>query len=231
VPGGGPLGPSFYPAYEEQTIACAGFFAESGPTDFLVIGTEEGDSRVGYAAGDIMYLNRGTNQGVSAGDRFYAQRLVNFSWGMDGGHIRRTGVVVILAAQADNSLAEIVKSCTDMQVGDYLTPFSPIPVPLLPGQPAPTRLTPETGEMRGEIVASLQEITTLGEGYLVSIDLGENDGVVPGNLFTVFRYVYPDAPRKVLGELAVLTVQGEHATAKIMESYDFMIIGDLIELK
>ena len=85
--------------------------------------------------------------------------------------------------------------------------------------------------MRGEIVASLHEITSLGEGYLVSIDVGESDGVVPGNLFTVFRYIHPDAPRKVLGELAVLTVQGEHATAKIMESYDFMVVGDLIELK
>ena len=230
-PRGGPLGPSFYPAYEEHTIACAGFFAESGASDFLVIGTEEGGSRVGYAVGDIMYLNQGTNQGVNAGDRFFAQRLIDFSWGMAGRFVRRTGIVVVLAAQADSSLAEIVASCADMKVGDYLTPYSPIPVPLLPGQPAPTRLTPETGEMRGEIVASLDEITTLGEGYLVSIDVGENDGVVPGNLFTVFRYLYPDAPRKVLGELAVLTVQQEHATAKIMESYDYIVVGDLIELK
>ncbi len=228
---GGPLGPTFYPAYEEQTIACAGFYAENEDDTFRIIGTEEGDSKVGYAVGDIMYLSRGTNQGVLAGDRFYVQRLIDFSWGMDGRHVQRTGAVVVLAAQADSSMAEIVASCTEMQVGDYLTPFSPIPVPLLPRQAAATRLTPETGEMRGEIVASLEEITTLGEGYLVSINVGENDGVVPGNLFTVFRYVHPDAPRKVLGELAVLTVQQEHATAKIMESYDFMVVGDLIELK
>jgi len=227
----GPLGPTFHPAYEEHTIACAGFYAENEDDSFRIIGTEEGASKVGYAIGDIMYVGRGTNQGVSAGDRFYVQRLINFSWGMKGRHVRRTGAVVVLAAQADSSLAEIVASCSDMNVGDYLTPFSPITVPLLPGQPSATRLTPETGEMRGEIVASLEEITTLGEGYLVSIDVGENDGVVPGNLFTVFRYVHPDAPRKVLGELAVLTVQREHATAKIMESYDFMVVGDLIELK
>ena len=228
---GGPLGPSFYPAYEEHTIACAGFYAENEDDDFRIIGTEEGAAKIGYSVGDIMYLNQGTNQGVNAGDRFFAQRVLDFSWGMTGRHVRRTGVVVILAAQADSSMAEIVASCTDMQVGDYLMPFSPIPVPLLPGQPTATRLTPETGEMRGEIVASLQEITTLAEGYLVSIDMGENDGVVPGNLFTVFRYVHPDAPRKVLGELAVLTVQREHATAKILESYDFMMVGDFIELK
>ena len=85
--------------------------------------------------------------------------------------------------------------------------------------------------MRGEIVASLDEIGSLAEGYLVSIDLGEGDGVVPGNIFTVFRYLHPDAPRRVLGELAILTVQRDNATARIMASYDFMVVGDLIELK
>ena len=168
-PGAGPLGPTFYPAYEEQTIECAGFFAENEDDDFRIIGTEEGEAKVAYAVGDIMYLNRGTNQGVNAGDRFFAQSLLDFSWGMAGRFVRRTGIVVVLAAQADTSLGEIVSSCMDMQVGDYLTPYSPIPVPLLPGQPAATRLTPETGEMRGEIVASLDEITTLGEGYLVIV--------------------------------------------------------------
>ncbi|HEY7698976.1 MAG TPA: hypothetical protein VIE88_11205, partial [Vicinamibacteria bacterium] len=61
--------------------------------------------------------------------------------------------------------------------------------------------------------------------------LGQEDGVVPGNIFTIFRYVYDDAPRKVLGELAVLTVQKNNATARIMQSFDYIDVGDLIELK
>jgi hypothetical protein len=43
--------------------------------------------------------------------------------------------------------------------------------------------------------------------------------------------VYDDAPRKVLGTLAILTVQREHSTARIMESKDFIVTGDLVELK
>ena len=50
-------------------------------------------------------------------------------------------------------------------------------------------------------------------------------------MFTVFRYVHPDAPRKVLGEIAILTVQRDNATARIVQSYYFMVTGDLIELK
>ena len=196
-----------------------------------VVGSEEGGAKVALASSDIVYINKGTNDGVRPGDRFFVQRRVSFGWGLSGAHIVRSGGVVVLAAQENSAMAEVTASCTDMWIGDYLIPFEPIPVPLLPKQPTATSLTPETGQMRGEIVASLDEIGSLAEGYLVSIDLGEEDGVVPGNIFTVFRYLYPDAPRRVLGELAILTVQPENATARIMASYDFMVVGDLIELK
>jgi hypothetical protein len=35
----------------------------------------------------------------------------------------------------------------------------------------------------------------------------------------------------VLGTLAILTVQREHSTARIMESKDYILTGDLVELK
>jgi hypothetical protein len=71
----------------------------------------------------------------------------------------------------------------------------------------------------------------MGRGYLLSLDLGEEDGVIPGNIFTVYRYVYSNAPRKVLGEAAVLTVQRKTSTAIISFSYDYVTVGDLVELK
>lgn len=231
MPGGGASGPAFYPAYEEQTIACAGYAFTRDNEDMRVIGDEEGGAKVGHATGDILYINSGTNDGVNPGDRFYVQRRINFGWGLSGDHVVRSGALVVLAAQDQTSMVEVTASCTDILIGDYLLPFEPIPVPLLPKQPAATRLTPETGQMRGEIVASLDELASLGEGYLVSIDLGEQDGVVPGNIFTVFRYLYDNTPRKVLGEVAILTVQERYATARIMESYDFIVVGDLVELK
>ena len=231
LPGTGAQGPAFYPAFEEQTIACAGYIGPRENEDMRVVGSEEGSAKVALASSDIVYINKGTNDGVRPGDRFFVQRRVSFGWGLSGAHIVRSGAVVVLAAQENSALAEVTASCTDMWIGDYLIPFEPIPVPLLPKQPTATSLTPETGQMRGEIVASLDEIGSLAAGYLVSIDLGEEDGVVPGNIFTVFRYIYPDAPRRVLGELAILTVQPENATARILASYDFMVVGDLIELK
>ena len=231
MPGAGAQGPAFYPAYEEQAIACAGYIGPRENEDMRIVGSEEGDAKVGLAFADIVYINKGTNDGLNPGDRFYVQRRVDFGWGLSGAHIVRSGGVVILAAQEKSAMAEVFASCVDMWIGDYLIPFEPIPVPLLPKQAVVTRMTPETGQMRGEIVNSLDEVASFAEGYLVSIDLGEDDGVVPGNIFTVFRYLHPDAPRKVLGELAILTVQRDNATGRIMQSYDYMVAGDLIELK
>ncbi len=228
---GGPAGPQFRAAYEEVTIQCAGYLREEADDDFRIFGSEDNGYKDSLATGDIVYLNRGSEDGVSPGDSFYTQRRVDFTWGVDGSYVRRTGWLRILAVQEETAMAEIVQACLDVNVDDYLTPFEPIPVPLLPLEEPPTRLTPETGRMRGKIEASLDDLATLGQGYLVSIDLGQEDGVVPGNVFTIFRYVYDDAPRKVLGTLAVLTVQREHSTGRILESMDFILTGDMVELK
>jgi hypothetical protein len=227
---GGPSGPRFRPAYEETTIQCAGYLEEDGDDDFRIFGSEEGEHKIGLATGDILYLNRGTDDGIRAGDMYYTQREQESNFEMRD-FIRRTGWVRILAVQEETSMAEVVQACLDIHVGDYLKPFEPIPVPLLPVQDPVTRLTPETGRMRGRIVASLDDLGSMGQGYLVSIDLGNEDGVVPGNIFTIFRYVYDDAPRRVLGELAILTVQGSYATGRIVESYDYIEVGDFVELR
>ena len=65
----------------------------------------------------------------------------------------------------------------------------------------------------------------------MSIDVGQEEGVIPGSMFTVFRYNHSNAPRRVLGELAVLTVHPRTSTAKVTLSYDFMELGDLVEAK
>jgi hypothetical protein len=228
---GGPRGPQFRPAFEEISIECAGYLREDADDNFRIFGSEEGSHKIGLATGDVVYLNRGMRDGINPGETYFTQRKVDFTWGVDGSYVRRSGWVRILAVQEQTALAEIVQACMDVHVGDYLKPFEPVPVPLLPVQPHATRLSPETGRMRGKIVASLDDLASLGRGYLVSIDVGQEDGVVPGNVFTVFRYIYDGAPRRVLGEIAVLTVQREHATGRIMHSYDYMEVGDLVELK
>lgn len=220
------------PAYEEDAINCAGYYLTAPENEeFRIIGSEEGDTKVNLAINDIVYLNQGSDSGLSPGKEFFIQRREPIDWDHSGEMVTRSGVLVVLATQPTTALAQIVTSCAATLVGDYLIPFDQIPVPLVPVGQTAARLTAQTGQMAGKIIASLQKITTLGTGYLVSIDIGETDGVIPGNVFTVFRHVYPNTPRKILGEIAVLTVQPSYATARIMESYDYMVVGDSVELK
>jgi hypothetical protein len=228
---GGPRGPSFYPAFEEVTIQCAGYVSNDEDDSFRVFGAENGPWKDGLATGDILYVNRGALDGVNPGDQYYIQRKEGFSWGIEGEMVRRTGWGTVLAVQEDTAIVEVTQACFDVKLGDYLIPFEPIPVPLLPVQARATRLTPETGQMRGRVTASLDDISAMGTGSLVSIDLGDEDGVVPGNIFTVFRYLYPGAPRYMIGEIAIITVQRENATGRIIHGNDFVAVDDIVELK
>jgi hypothetical protein len=233
----GPGAPGLLPASEEITVQCAGYIASDGEDDSLRIrGSEEGGAKWGLATGDIVYLNRGSNDGVSQGDRYYVQRRarkvqhpVNGD-GM-GWMIERGGWLSVIAVQERSATAEITQACIDIHEGDYLVPFEPVPVPLIPRVQPAGRLDPQTGKITGHIVAPIEDVSELGEGYLVSLDVGEEQGIIPGNLFTIYRQVYEQTGRVVLGQLAVLTVQRRTSTAKIMYSANAISPGDSIELR
>jgi hypothetical protein len=78
-----------------------------------------------------------------------------------------------------------------------------------------------------------ENVATAAEGTFVIIDAGTENGVAPGNVFAVYRIVYPDVPtpRNVVGELAVVSVRDRTATAKVIYSNDAIVVGDEIELR
>ena len=168
APGSTRRGPAFIPAYEEIGIQCASYVGDDDDRGFKIFGSEEGDRKDNLATNDVVYLNRGSRDGISPGEMYYSQRRFT-SPGYDNNFTQRTSWLTVIAVQEETSMAQIIQACAPVLIGDYLTPYEPVPVPLLPTHPAPTRMTPETGRMRGEIVVSLEDQVTLGEGYLVPI--------------------------------------------------------------
>ena len=66
---------------------------------------------------------------------------------------------------------------------------------------APCSITPPSGKL-GQYVVDIQgDATIAGAGQFVTIDAGSQGGVAPGNVFVVYRTVYPSvpSPRNVLG--------------------------------
>jgi hypothetical protein len=73
------------------------------------------------------------------------------------------------------------------------------------------------------------------------VNLGQEDGVSPGQRFRVFRifreqtgegfWAYPETPRETTGELIILSTQARSSVAMVISSVREITLGDGIELE
>jgi hypothetical protein len=236
---GAPPGAELQPVTEEATMQCGAYVINDREDESLqVIGAEEGADKVAYADRDVLYLNKGSNAGVRPGDVYtlhhYAYKVKHPVSGKTLGHkIDTTGWVDVVLVTEETAIAVVAQACRDIHLGEYLKPFERVNVPLVLSRPAADRLTPPSGKLDRYIVDIQDDAIIAGQGSLVTIDAGSDSGVAPGNIFTIYRVVYPSvpSPRNVLGELAVLTVQERTSLAKITMSYREVMVGDSVELR
>lgn len=234
------VGPSaLFPITEETTMQCAHYILSGREDESLhVIGSEMGAAKVSLAERDILYLNKGSNAGVRAGEVY---TLNHFAYDVRhpesgrkvGQKIEVTGWARVILVEENTATAVVEQACNDIHAGDYLKPYERVSVPLALRRPPADRLTPPSGKTQGYIVDIADDAVIAGTGHIISIDLGSEDGLAPGNLLTVYRIMYPSVPttRNVVGEIAVLSVRDRTATAKVMFSNDAMSPGDQIELR
>src|SRR5262249_51242005 len=136
-----PPGSVLYPVTEEATMECAHYIASDGEDDSLkVIGNEEGAAKNAYAERDILYLNKGSNAGVKAGDisslHHNAYTVNHPESGRSMGHkIETTGWARVILVQENTATIVVEHSCGDVHLGDYLKPFEKANVPLVLRRP------------------------------------------------------------------------------------------------
>ncbi len=236
---GGPAAAALVPVTEETTLQCADYVVQEREDESLeIIGSEQGSSKIGLAERDIVYLNKGSNAGVKAGELYSIQHASYAVHHPINGHkigtkIETLGWLQVILVQENSASAVVETSCLDIHAGDYLRPFEKVNVPLVVTRPPATRLTPPSGKLNQYVVDIGFDATIAGEGQLVTIDAGSESGVAPGNVFAVFRIDYPSfpTPRNVVGEVTVISVREKTATAKITYSADAIMVGDMVELR
>jgi hypothetical protein len=227
------------PAIAEMALQCAHYILDDPEDASLhVIGSEDGATKVAFGDRDILYLGKGSNAGVKAGD---AYSLHHVSYEVKhpengrtvGRKIETTGWGRVVLVQEDSSTLMVEQACMDIHLGDYAKPFQKAVVPMIVPRVPGDRLTPPTGKSDGTVVAIAEDSMIAGQEQLVSINLGSANGVAPGNIFTVYRVMYPSVPtaRNVLGELVVVTVRERTATARVSYSRDAIMAGDRVELR
>lgn len=195
--------------------------------------------KIDLALTDIVYLNGGRAANLLPGDLFTVvipRETVKHPETKKpiGRFYNYVGRVRVLSVQEETAIAEIVHSCMPMRVGAALTPYVPEPVPL-------ARRTLEVGvndpvseDVLREapmIVRSERNLVTIGRDHLVYLDLGEQAGVTPGDIFSIYRMNPKGHPPVVIGELGILSVKKRSSVAKVLESRYAVYVGDRIDPK
>jgi hypothetical protein len=223
----------------EADVYCSGYLGETSE-DFsgAIVSAEKEKNQTFFMKGDIVYLDIGAADGVEAGAELTLVRprhAVN-RWGSVSelvGRVYETpGRVRVLCAQERSSIAEISYSCTDAQIGDFVIPFEPVPVPLVRRTQVVTICDVPNGKVTGHIVETRDRVIPVGTDTTVFLDLGEEDGLSPGDFLTVYRPSgRAEGVRTILGEASILTTKNRTSVAIITLMSDTIGIGDAVELK
>ena len=246
------------PLGSEDDIYCGGYITPEPETfDNSIIGSEYAYSGVtantssplvknirydsyflNLALGDVVYLDGGSQGGLIPGSVFTVVRPDAEVWHPKKkrkyGHFNRyLGRVRVLSTQENTAIAEIVHSCHPIQVGDFLKPFNPEPVPLarLSGLVGVNDPVPNEALVDAPfIIRADMGNVSIGEGHVVYIDRGTQD-VAPGDLFTIYRETPKGLPPLMIGELAVLSVGQDASLAKVLASRYTVHVGDRLAPK
>lgn len=129
----------------------------------------------------------------------------------------------------------IVRSLEPVRAGDWIAP--------LYWPPAQNRAENAAGrspqDLSGVVVAAPRGRLSLARGDVVYLDLGNAQGVVPGEHFYVFgdaaRHLASEAQvalpsgKQIQAELVVVSTRAETSTARIVESMNPVTVGEKVE--
>jgi hypothetical protein len=191
--------PRVRPLVDESDIRCSGFIARKHEDSEYFIANQEEPAKIGLLEGDIVYLNRGSQNG-------HLEPGVEYSIVVRDGEVRhplnhnrlgafyrRKGSVKVLQAFERIAIAEVTMACDEIRSSFDLAPLRLTTLPT--GDPPPfNRLdVTETGKPVGYVVHLLDNVRVAGTGSIVEIDLGYADGLEPGDFLTAFIHSEPYA--------------------------------------
>jgi len=225
------------PSRSKEILAqSSGFIARNLPVAARVVGTH--DNRYLLGDHDTIYLLPTKGVTLEAQGRYTIYRRVKpvvhpVSRRVVGDLIQILGEAEVSETGAV-STATVVKSFASIEPGDYLMPARTVEA-----QPTTPVVEGAGGSLSGLVLEVMGQHYLIGEFNIVYIDRGESSGVVVGDHFRVYRHgertpsfaVFPGVrlPDRQVGDLEILSVQGDTATALLTGSSDTVALGDRIE--
>jgi hypothetical protein len=183
-------------------IYCSGVMTTADvPRQNYVVTGEESDKQLTFDYGDMVYINKGSDDGAKVGDRFSIIRPIQrdelqqewTKWQFDifkkmGTLWADEGRVRVLAVEAKTSIGTVEHQCDLLQRGDIAVPFTEEPTPALKTVKTWDRFAPPDGKPKAMVIAGMNFRDQLGSNDIVYINLGNSQGVHVGDYFRIFRY-------------------------------------------
>ncbi len=212
-----------------QTFA-AGSIRKTTPQDGVVNpitgDNQTSGNRMLLGAGDSLYLRLKTTGDVSEGDLYTVFKRVHKVFHPQTGQylgyvVNVLGIVRVMQVDPDLLTVKTVRAYAQISPGDPVVRFVP------PVQEEVGGETRASGDVRGVVVdlQSDKNMTLIARGNIVYLDRGREDGLRPGDLLEVFR-VSSGLPRRVVGEVKVLSMEDHTATALVSRATSQILRGD-----
>ena len=218
-----------YDLLTETDLNCSFFIMDDEETDTKIFGAEKEYERVQFNNGDIVYINKGRNDGVEEGQMFTVLEVGKPIAGY-GPLVHQRGRVRVVALEENAASARVEKACGPVMIGNFLVPFEEKEGRL--GKDLGFNVPPyETDGLKGEILFMNEDFAQGGSGDWALLNLGEVDGIQLGQQLVVYRKLYEGTPLFVFGNMVVIDTQKRTCTVKVLSCKDALLIGDLVQTR
>ena len=227
LPAGAPTGePRSEPP---RPAACLPLSPAAMPDASLqVVGPAEGERMV-FGVGDRLVVTGPGAAGLRAGEIYAVRRVLRDRLAESETHAPPLLVQTVAAARiadvrAGGAVVELTEVCDGVSEGDFLAALPPAPSSVAAAEGAPDFASP------GRVILGADGRQLGGRGDFMVIDRGAGEGLVPGQVLTIFRAAPDGVPAPPVGTARVQLVTDRTATVRIERSVDAVYVGDLVAL-
>jgi hypothetical protein len=179
----------------KSSLFCAGYIRYQRLPDMPeIVGAQEEQEQRTFADGDVVYLNRGSSQGIKEGQTFQIIRprgdvkgVHKQKYGFLGTYVQDIGQLQIFKVWENTAAAQITFSCDMALLGDLLTPLPDRESPLQRADANLDRYADPSGKRTGRLMMARDNREMVTRNDIVYIDLGAEDQIKTGDYLTVYR--------------------------------------------
>ncbi len=209
---------------EALAIACGPRASYEPPDMKMTVGGSLTGAKGVYAPWHRIVINAGSEEGLRSGQEFFVRRIVPPRelprQGEKPVHaVSTAGWIRIDDVQSHRAIASILHECDGISPGDFLEPFAvpSVPTPLPEGKPDYTEA--------GRVLFGAERQNLGGSGSLLLVDRGSNQGIQPGQRFTIYRP--SDAgPNVIVARAMVVALQPDVSMVRVEDMRDAVMAGD-----